>query len=103
MASKRERRTMESKDFKNSLDKVEVYMLPVSKKQSSEKNPDSQEIDSTTVPTGDFVYCPEIYEARCPKSDQKEPQVRVKKSRLAQRSKATEEDYRVRSSVTLHL
>ena len=94
---------MESRYLNNSLAKVEVYMLPVSKKQSSEKTPDSKEIDSTTVPTGDFVYCPEIYEARCPKSDQKEPQVRVKKSRLAQRSKATEEDYRVRSSVTLHL
>lgn len=91
---------MESRDFNNYLAEIEVYMLLVSKKQSSEKNPDSKDIDSTTVPTGDFVYCPEIYEARYPKNVQKEPQVRVKKSRLAL---ATEEDYRARSSVTLHL
>lgn len=77
-------------------------MLTASKKHSSENNPVFQEIDSTAVPTGDYVYCPEIYEAKLPKSEHKEPQVRIKKSRLAQRSKATEEDYQSRSSVTLH-
>lgn len=77
-------------------------MFTVSKKPSSENNPDPPEIDSTTVPAGDYVYCPEIYEARLPKSELKEPQVRIKKSRQAQRSKAAEEGYRARSSVTLH-
>lgn len=77
-------------------------MLTISKKHSLENKPVFQEIDSTAVPAGDYVYCPEIYEARLPKSEHKEPHVRIKKSRLAQRSNATEEDYQARSSVTLH-
>lgn len=77
-------------------------MLTASKKHSSENKPVFQEPDSTAAPTGDYVYCPEIYEARLPKNEHKEPQVHIKKSRLAQRSNATEEDYQSRSSATLH-
>lgn len=93
---------MNGRKCNNFLTKIEAYMLTISKKHPSESQSVFKEIDSTAVPTGDYVYCPEIYEARLPKSEHKEPQVRIKKSRLAQRSNAAEEDYQSRSSATLH-
>lgn len=77
-------------------------MLSVTKKHPSESNSDPHETDSTAVPTGDFVYCPAVYEARLRQNEHEKTQVRIKKSRQAQRSNATEEGFRARSPATLH-
>lgn len=77
-------------EINNSPAKVKTYMLSVIKNPSSEINPALREVDSTAVPTGDFVYCPAVYEARLRQNEQEKTQVRIKKSRQAQRSNATE-------------
>lgn len=77
-------------------------MLSVTKKHPSESKSDPYEADSTAVPTGDFVYCPAVYEARLRQNEHAKTQVRIKKSRQAQRSNATEEGLRVRSPINLH-
>lgn len=77
-------------DSNNSPAKLKAYMLSVIKNPSSENNPVLHEVDSTAVPTGDFVYCPAVYEARLRQNEHEKTQVRIKKSRQAQRSNATE-------------
>ncbi|WP_131326302.1 hypothetical protein [Comamonas thiooxydans] len=77
-------------EINNSPAKLKAYMLSVIKNPSSEINPALREVDSTAVPIGDFVYCPAVYEARLRQNEQEKTQVRIKKSRQAQRSNATE-------------
>lgn len=77
-------------DINNSPAKLKAYMLSVVKNPSSEINPALHEVDSTAVPTGDFVYCPAVYEARLRQNEHEKTQVRIKKSRQAQRSNTTE-------------
>lgn len=89
-------------EINNSPAKLKEYMLSVIKNPSSKNNPALHEVDSTAVPTGDFVYCPAVYEARLRQNERENTQVRIKKSRQAQRSNATEEGFRARSPVTLH-
>ncbi len=77
-------------EINNSPAKLKAYMLSLVKNLSSEINPALHEVDSAAVPTGDFVYCPAVYEARLRQNEQEKTQVRIKKSRQAQRSNATE-------------